>query len=111
MCARCVGGDCLNRSQGSRARLPRLTPHLHGTAQCCKQQWACHCRCFCASMAGSAALFRVAMSISAPNCVVVRSATRVLPALQVVAERWGSLNSLTAGLTEQKAAHGERLAG
>ena len=27
--------------------------------------------------------------------------------MQVVAERWGSLNSLTAGLTEQKAAHGE----
>lgn len=29
------------------------------------------------------------------------------PVVQVVAERWGSLSTLTAGLTEQRAAHGK----
>lgn len=55
-------------------------------------------------MTDTATLFRLLMLHLGVSCC---EASMVWSGVQVVAERWGSLNSLTAGLTEQKAAHGE----
>jgi hypothetical protein len=96
--------DCLQGARGPGSGSDD-GQRIRGIVQCCRlhksvRRW----KRFCSLNSGAAAALRPQLRTKASACLQ-RDLT--CAEMQVVAERWGSLNSLTAGLTEQKAAHGE----